>query len=76
MPSDPPCGGDAFTPCPGAPMPAPGQRTCEVCGNATKEAAESAMRDRTGVTVSLPGPYGKCLGTLGNRFLEEAGGRV
>ena len=65
MASKCPCRGDVFTPYGDAPMPAPNERTCEVCGNASKEAAEAAMLERTGMKISLPGPFGKCLGSCG-----------
>jgi len=66
MANSAPCGGDAFVPYGRIPMPAPANRTCEICGHATKEAAEAAHSAIFGLTT-LPGPYGKCMGALGMR---------
>jgi len=70
--SSAPCGGDAYKPWGDASYPHyPDEWTCLTCAHATKEAAEDAMRRRLGVTIPLPPPYGKCLGHLGLKILEE-----
>ena len=75
MGSSAPCGGDCFTPYGDAPLIRADCRTCEICGNASKEAAEAAWRAIYGpAEPRLPGPYGKCLGPFGTDLSVEIKG--
>ncbi len=69
------CGGDAYVPWRGAPYPKSREHwTCDTCAHASREAAEKAMSEYTGLDLrgTMPPPFGKCLGTTGPEFFREA----
>lgn len=73
MASSAPCAGDAYRPWGDAPFPAGREHwTCDTCAHASREAAEKAMSQHTGLDHSetLPSPFGKCLGVAGLEILR------